>query len=154
MKYADFLRIAEYGNVNWKGSFTKEEVEQNAKDYYAEWEYSQKQGKATHTMEELCKLLIDDIEGKSEESLNFLNGILDESTWAVGVFYCNNCGKREIAFFSEEEIDNLHKHANRQMLIQDAIPDKPQWVREIFVSGMCKCPKCWKEYWNGDFGQM
>lgn len=151
MELKDFLRIAEYGNEMWKGCFTPEEVRQNAKDYFAEWKFSNEQGKATHTMKELCKLLIEDIEGGSEEAEDFLEDILLDSEWEVRVYHCEQCNKREIAFFSLEEIKNLWKHEKREMLIQDAIPEKPQWIRETFVSGKCLCPECWQKYWNGEF---
>lgn len=75
MKLKDFLRIAEYGNIAWKGSFTKEEVKQNAEDYYAEFNYSKTQGKLTYTMEELCKLLKED---GTEECLEWAERITRE----------------------------------------------------------------------------
>ncbi|WP_288681602.1 hypothetical protein [uncultured Eubacterium sp.] len=40
MKYQDFLEIARYGNENWKGYYTEEEVTRNAKDYYANYKWS------------------------------------------------------------------------------------------------------------------
>ena len=40
MKYQDFLEIAKYGNANWNGNYTEEEVTRNAKDYYANYEWS------------------------------------------------------------------------------------------------------------------
>ena len=104
MELKDFLRIAEYGNANWKGSFTEEEVRQNAEDYYAEWKASKEKGKATHTMEELCKLLIED---ESEESEDFLDAILEDANWYCEIYYCQGCDKREIVFFSMEEMNNL-----------------------------------------------
>ena len=61
MEYADFYTIAEYGNENWKGSFTPREIANNAYDYKAEYDYSIKQGKPTRTMTELCKLICEDI---------------------------------------------------------------------------------------------
>ena len=150
MEYSDFYNIATYGNVAWKGSFTDKEVAQNAYEYLVEYNTSNEQGKVTHTMEELCKLLIEDIEGGSEEAEDFLYNILAEATWNVESFYCDGCGKREIVFFSRQELENLEAHRYREMLIQDAIPNKSQWIREFFVSGMCLCPKCWIKYWNGE----
>ena len=55
MTYEDFYDIAEYGNSNWKGSFTPREIACNAYDYKVEYDYSIKQGKPTRTMIELCK---------------------------------------------------------------------------------------------------
>ena len=62
MTYDDFYTIAEYGNENWKGCFSPKEVACNAYDYKAEYDYSIKQGKPTHTMIELCKLIYEDMD--------------------------------------------------------------------------------------------
>ena len=62
LEYVDFYTIAEYGNENWKGSFTPREIACNAYDYKAEYDYSIKQGKPTHTMIELCKLICEDMD--------------------------------------------------------------------------------------------
>lgn len=145
-----FYDIAEYGNANWKGNFTQEEVQYYAKEYYEEYKISKEQGAATHTIEELCKLLIEDMANGSTEAENFLQDIVNDLELNIRIFYCDNCNKEEIVFFSHEEIDNLTKHQAREMLIQDAIPNKPQWIRETFVSGICKCPDCWEKYWNGE----
>ena len=62
LEYADFYNISEYGNENWKGSFTPREIACNAYDYKAEYDYSIKQGKPTRTMIELCKLICEDMD--------------------------------------------------------------------------------------------
>ena len=62
MEYSDFYDIAEYGNENQKGCFTLKEIACNAYDYKAEYDYSIKQGKPTHTMIELCKLICEDMD--------------------------------------------------------------------------------------------
>ena len=62
MTYDDFYKIAEYGNENWKGSFTPREIACNAYDYKVEYDYSIEQGKPTRTMIELCKLVCEDID--------------------------------------------------------------------------------------------
>ena len=62
LDYADFYNIAEYGSENWKGCFTSREIANNAYDYKAEYDYSIKQGKPTHTMIELCKLICEDMD--------------------------------------------------------------------------------------------
>ena len=77
LEYADFYLIAEYGNENWKGSFTPREIANNAYDYKVEYDYSIKQGKPTHTMIELCKLICEDMDNADyaeiqEESENAL----------------------------------------------------------------------------------
>ena len=74
MEFNDFYTISEYGNENWKGSFTPREIANNAYDYKAEYDYSIEQGKPTHTMIELCKLICEDMDYAEiqEESENAL----------------------------------------------------------------------------------
>ena len=62
LEYADFYTIAEYGNENWKGNFSPREIANNAYDCKVEYDYSIKQGKPTHTMIELCKLICEDMD--------------------------------------------------------------------------------------------
>ena len=62
MEFNDFYTISEYGNENWKGNFTPREIARNAYDYKAEYDYSIEQGKPTHTMIELCKLICEDMD--------------------------------------------------------------------------------------------
>lgn len=62
MGYEDFYGIAEYGNANWKGSFTPREVANNAYDYLCEYQASKIKGKPTRTMIELCKLICEDMD--------------------------------------------------------------------------------------------
>ena len=61
MTKKDFLRIAEYGNANWKGSFTTEEVKENAEIYYADFLYSKANDTISETIKSLCKNLADDV---------------------------------------------------------------------------------------------
>ena len=61
MKYDDFLRIAEYGNENWKGSFTPEEVIENAQIYHANFLWSKEHNKVSETIKSLCKNLAEDV---------------------------------------------------------------------------------------------
>ena len=62
MEYDDSYIIAEYGNENWKGSFTPREIACNAYEYKVEYDYSIEQGKPTRTMIELCKLICEDMD--------------------------------------------------------------------------------------------
>lgn len=60
MRFSDFYDIAVYGNQAWKGSFTPKEIACNAYDYACEFRYSRRDGKPTHTIIELLKLLKED----------------------------------------------------------------------------------------------
>lgn len=148
-----FYRLAVYGNENWKGSFTDKEIKQNAEDYYAEFKYSKEQGKATHTMEELCKLLIAD---GDQEAMQFLYDILRgaEETWTCNIYHCNNCKKEEIVFLTEEQIFQLHRYHDgnpRRLLIQNILPNCSAMVREYEREYRhCLCEKCWEKFWNGE----
>ena len=62
LEYADFYNIAEYGNENWKGSFTPREIANNAYDYLCEYQASKIKGKPTRTIIELCKLICEDMD--------------------------------------------------------------------------------------------
>lgn len=75
LKYEDFYDIAEYGNKNWKGSFTPREIACNAYDYLCEFEESKKNGEATHTIKELARLLAED---GTEEAKEWLCQIASE----------------------------------------------------------------------------
>lgn len=139
MDYSDFYDVAVYGNSMWKGGYTQKEISCNAYNYLCEFNVSNKKGNPTNFMQELCKLLIGD---ETEEAKDFLMEIMLTSNWKTEVYHCSNCGKEEIAFFSKNELKNLSKN---KMLIQDAIPNKPSWIREAFVSGICLCLECWQK---------
>lgn len=62
LEYSDFYNIAEYGNENWKGSFTPREIANNAYDYLCEYQASEIKGKPTRIMIELCKLICEDMD--------------------------------------------------------------------------------------------
>lgn len=75
LEYKDFYEIAEYGNENWKGSFTPREIAENAYDYLCEFETSKETKYMTHTMVELVKLLNED---GSEEGSYWAEQIVTE----------------------------------------------------------------------------
>lgn len=62
INYEDFYDIAEYGSKNWKGDFTPKEIACNAYEYKTEYMLSLAQGKPTHAMTELCKLICEDMD--------------------------------------------------------------------------------------------
>lgn len=67
MEYQDFLNLSAYGNEQWNGSFTQEEVKQNAEIYYSDFLFSKKTGKATEIITELLNLLEEDGEKQATE---------------------------------------------------------------------------------------
>lgn len=60
MEYQDFLELAQYGNEEWNGAFTSEEVAENAETYYSDFLSSKKTGKITEIIMELLNLLEED----------------------------------------------------------------------------------------------
>lgn len=73
MNYNDFYKIAEYGNVQWKGYFTAREIAKIAYDYKTEFDESVKQSKPTHTISELLNRLKED---GGKECIDWYNQIL------------------------------------------------------------------------------
>ena len=80
MNYADFYDIATYGNEMWKGSFTQEEVQQNAESYYADFLWSKENDTISETIKSLAKNLADDIKAMPdlEEPRQWLYQIASE----------------------------------------------------------------------------
>jgi hypothetical protein len=150
LNYTDFYNIATFLNEVNRNTFSAREIAENAHIYTCDYEWSKANNQAAHSMVELFKLLIIE-ESETETDNADVEYWLDELSDLPGefmIFICNNCGKREWFYFNPTELENLDKHSAREMLIQNAIPEKPQWVRETFVSGMCMCPECWTKYWN------
>ena len=75
LSYEFFYNISEYGNENWKGSFTPKEVAENAHNYWCEFNYSTENEVVTETIAELYSLLIED---GSEECLEWAYEIATE----------------------------------------------------------------------------
>lgn len=67
MEYQDFLELAVYGNKQWNGSFTQEEIEENAEIYFSDFQFSKRTGKATDTIIELLRLLEEDGEEQASQ---------------------------------------------------------------------------------------
>lgn len=61
MTKKDFLRIAEYANEKWKGSFTQSEIKENAEIYYADFKWSKANNIISETIKTLCRNLADDV---------------------------------------------------------------------------------------------
>ena len=61
LEYADFYDIAEYGNKNWRGSFTEKEIACNAYEYYEAYKASIKANKCTNIINGLLYLLKSDL---------------------------------------------------------------------------------------------
>lgn len=60
MTYKDFLKISRYGNNAWKGSYSPEEVTENASNYYADFLWSKANRKLSFVIQELLRLLEED----------------------------------------------------------------------------------------------
>lgn len=60
MEYQDFLELSRYGNEEWNGSFTQEEIKENAEIYYSDFQFSKRTGKTTEIITELLRLLQED----------------------------------------------------------------------------------------------
>ena len=76
MEFNDFYTIAEYGNENWKGSFTPREIACNAYNYLVDFEQSKARGgHISSTIQELLRLLDED---DSEEANHFATQIRKE----------------------------------------------------------------------------
>lgn len=72
MKYQDFLEIAKYGNANWNGNYTEKEVTRNAKEYYANYEWS----KANKEIDEYTTIFL--LEKLAED---WANGNYEVAKW-------------------------------------------------------------------------
>lgn len=71
MELKDFLRIAEYGNANWKGSFTTDEIKENASIYYADFQWSKENETISETIKFLAKNLAEDLKGIPETDADY-----------------------------------------------------------------------------------
>ena len=40
LEYTDFSSIAKYGNENWKGAYSPEEIKENADNYWQDYQWS------------------------------------------------------------------------------------------------------------------
>lgn len=80
MTQKDFLRIAEYGNEMWKGSFTLQEVADNAQIYWADFEWSKENERPSFVITELINLLKED---GSDECLEWAERITREINGCV-----------------------------------------------------------------------
>lgn len=79
MKYQDFLEIARYGNENWKGYYTEEEIIQNAKNYQINYDYSKANGKVdNYTTKFLLNNLAEDWANGNNEVAKWLREMITE----------------------------------------------------------------------------
>lgn len=67
MKYQDFLELAVYGNEQWNGAFTQEEIKENAEIYFSDFQFSKRTGETTEIIMELLNLLEEDGEKQATE---------------------------------------------------------------------------------------
>lgn len=97
MEYGNFYDIAEYGNANWKGNFTPKEIACNAYDYLVEFEESKARETVTPVIQELCKLLAEDVEERAVKENPFQFDRI--KGYAAGIYnaleFVKNGGKEE-----------------------------------------------------------
>ena len=67
-----FLELSKYANANWKGSFTQDEVRENAETYFSDWIYSNEHGEPTETIKFLIDNLAEDAKVGIEKAREFL----------------------------------------------------------------------------------
>lgn len=79
MKYQDFFEIARYGNENWKGYYTEEEVIQNAKNYQKNYDWSKANGQVDdYTTMFLLNNLAEDWANGNNEPTKWLREMITE----------------------------------------------------------------------------
>jgi hypothetical protein len=105
LEYSDFYNIAEYGNVSWKGSFSAREIAENAYIYYSDFQWSKKNEKVSHVIQELAKLLAED---GSDECKDWLYDIAKELELTDMEYweYCSYNVDMLSCFLAEKETEN------------------------------------------------
>lgn len=79
MRYEDFFELARYGNKNWKGSYTEEEIKQNAKEYFDNYEWSKANGQVDdYTTMFLLNNLAEDWANGMDEVTKWLKEMITE----------------------------------------------------------------------------
>lgn len=79
MKYQDFFEIARYGNENWKGYYTEEEVTRNAKNYQENYDWSKTNGQVDdYTTMFLLNNLAEDWANGMDEVTKWLKEMITE----------------------------------------------------------------------------
>lgn len=69
---------------------------------------------------------------------------------------CPICGRKHSIVLTDAEVGNMHRWKNRELLIQNALPERTAYERELiryYWSGLpmisC-CEECYKENWLVD----
>lgn len=105
MQYSDFYNIAAYGNKAWKGCFSAREIAENAYIYTSDFEWSKRNKKVAHSIQELAKLLVED---GSDECKDWLwdiakeLGLTDMDYWE----YCSYNVDLLSCFLAEKETED------------------------------------------------
>ena len=73
MDYSFWYDVAEYCNDNWKGGFNPKEISEGAYEYLCEWEFTERVGVATSTIETLMEQLHEDLVNGNEKAEEFLD---------------------------------------------------------------------------------
>lgn len=78
LKHQDFLNIAEYGNENWKGAYSPEEVRQNAENYFIDYQWSLKNEIVTESISFLLFNLLQDWNDGNENVISWISQLIDD----------------------------------------------------------------------------
>lgn len=70
MTYRDFLVLSEYLNNNYKGSFTPEEVRENASVYYSEYVHHK-----PYALRQIVQMVREDIDYMPEEIVRMVQEV-------------------------------------------------------------------------------
>lgn len=78
LKYTDFLNIAKYGNENWKGNYTKEEVRQNANNYWQDYQWSMQNEIIAESISFLLSNLLQDWNDGNDNVVSWINQLIND----------------------------------------------------------------------------
>jgi hypothetical protein len=78
LKYTDFLNIAKYGNENWKGAYSPEEVRQNAENYFSDYQWSMQNEIIAESISFLLSNFLQDWNDGNENVISWLIQLIND----------------------------------------------------------------------------
>lgn len=78
LEYTDFSSIAEYGNENWKGAYTKKEVKLNADNYWKDYQWSMQNEIIAESISFLLSNLLQDWNDGNENVISWLIQLIND----------------------------------------------------------------------------